>query len=119
MSSYSQSSGQVGGLFLDSSPTTFAQRLRLSELATRHRLLSIGQGSQYKDATLLAYGANNLDLWRRAATYVDKLLKGANPAELPVEQPMKYDFTINLQIARALGLTIPESVLLQATEVIQ
>ena len=67
----------------------------------------------------MAYGADALDLWRRAATYVDKLLKGANPAELPVEQPMKYHFTINLQIARALGLTIPDPLLRQATEIVQ
>jgi putative tryptophan/tyrosine transport system substrate-binding protein len=59
------------------------------------------------------------DVYRRAATHVDKILKGASPAELPVEQPTKFDFVINLKTARAIGLTIPESVLQQATEVIQ
>ena len=110
---------QVGGFFIDGSPTTFAHRLRLSELAIRQRLPSIGLGSQYKDAALLAYGANNPDVWRRAATHVDKLLKGASPADLPVEQPTAFDFTINLKIAQALGLSVPQSVLSQATEVIQ
>ena len=68
---------------------------------------------------LLAYGANRPDLFHRAATYVDKILKGAKPADLPVEQPTKFDFIVNLKTAQALGLTIPSSVLQQATEVIQ
>jgi putative ABC transport system substrate-binding protein len=110
---------RVGGIFIDGSPNTFARRLRLSELATRHRLSSIWQGSQGKDAALLAYGANAADLWRRSAAYVDKLLKGASVAELPVELPTVFDFAVNLQIARALGLTIPDSLLQQATEIIQ
>ena len=67
----------------------------------------------------LAYGPNVTDLWRRSATYVDKILKGANPADLPVEQPMRFDFVINIRTAQALGLTIPQSVLVQATELIQ
>jgi len=110
---------QVGGFFIDGSPTTFAHRLRLSELAIQHRLPSIWGGSQFKDAALLTYGANNLDVWRRTATHVDKLLKGASPADLPVELPTRFDFTINLQIARALGLTIPDPLLRQATEIVQ
>ena len=110
---------QVGGIFIDGSPNTFAQRLRLSDLAIRHRLASIWQGSQGKDATLLAYGANSADLWRRSAAHVDKLLKGTKAAELPVELPTSFDFIVNLRIARALGLTIPPAVLQQATEVIQ
>jgi len=110
---------RVGGIFIDGSPNTFAHRLRLSELAIRHRLASIWQGSQGKDAALLAYGANSADLWRRSATHVDKLLKGAKAADLPVELPTRFDFAVNLQIARALGLTIPDSLLRQATELIQ
>jgi putative ABC transport system substrate-binding protein len=68
---------------------------------------------------LMAYGANLPDLYRRAAAYVDELLKGAKPADLPVEQPTKFDFVINLKAAHTLGLAIPPSVLAQATELIQ
>ena len=72
-----------------------------------------------QDGGLMFYGPNQLDLFRRAATYVDKILKGTKPADLPVEQPTRFDFVVNLKTAQALGLTIPQSVLLQATEVIQ
>ena len=67
----------------------------------------------------MSYGANFADLWRRSAAYVDKILKGASPADLPVEQAERFDLAINLKTAQTLGLTIPQSVLLQATEVIQ
>ena len=71
---------------------------------------------QYAEAGgLMAYSADFSDLFRRAATYVDKILKGAKPADLPVEQPMKWEFVVNLKTAKALGLTIPQSLLLQAT----
>jgi len=110
---------QVGAFVMDSSALAFNNRARVSELAIQHRLPSIWGGSQFKDAALLTYGANNLDVWRRTATHVDKLLKGASPADLPVELPTRFDFTINLQIARALGLTIPDPLLRQATEIVQ
>ena len=98
----------------------FAARDRLAALALKNRLPSIFAATQHADAGgLLAYGANNADLFRRSAGYVDKILKGANPAELAVEQASKFEFAINLKTAKALGITIPQSVLLRADKVIE
>jgi putative ABC transport system substrate-binding protein len=90
------------------------------DFAAQRRLPAIYQLTTWTEAGgLMAYGPNQFDMHRRAAAYVDKILKGAKPADLPVEQPTTFDFVINLKTARALGLTIPQSVLLQATDVIQ
>jgi putative ABC transport system substrate-binding protein len=95
-------------------------RARIVSLAARSRLPAMYPLSLFvRDGGLMAYGADALDLRRRAATYVDRILKGAKPADLPVERPTKFDFAINLQTARALGLTIPPHVLARATEVLQ
>ena len=95
------------------------ERRRLLDLAAKDRLPAVYDRREFVDAGgLMAYGANVADLYRRAATYVDKILKGAKPADLPVEQPTKFELVINLKTARALGLTIPPS-LLQLAEVIQ
>jgi putative tryptophan/tyrosine transport system substrate-binding protein len=95
-------------------------RARLAELALRLRLPSLFDYRDNVDAGgLLSYGPNLVDTYRRAATYVDSILKGAKPADLPVQQPTKLDLVINLRTAQALGLTIPQSVLQQATEIIQ
>jgi putative ABC transport system substrate-binding protein len=110
---------RVGAVVMDANALAANGRAQLAELAIRHRLPSIWGSSLYKDAGLLAYGANFLDVWRRAAAHVDKLLKGADPADLPVELPTEFDFIVNLKTAEALGLTVPPSVLQQATEVIQ
>ena len=72
-----------------------------------------------EEGGLMAYAANSTDLWRRAAVYVDKILKGTNPADLPIEQPMRFDFVVNATTAEALGLTFPEATRLQVTEVIR
>jgi ABC-type uncharacterized transport system substrate-binding protein len=90
------------------------------DLATKHRLPTVFPWRQGVDAGgLMSYGPNGPDLFRRAATYVDKILKGAKPADLPVEQPTKFELVINLKTANALGLTIPQSVLLRADKVVQ
>jgi len=103
-----------------STPLLFNERKRLAELAAKHRLPAVYSLREFVDAGgLLAYGANQVDLYRRAASYVDKILKGAKPADLPVEQPTKFELVINLKTAKALGLTIPPSLLGRADEVIQ
>ena len=98
----------------------FTHRTRLAELALKHRLPTMFPEREFVDAGgLMAYGPSLPDSWRRSATYVDKILKGAKPADLPIEQPTKFELVINLKTAKALGFTIPPSVLRQATEVIQ
>src|SRR5216684_282907 len=96
------------------------QRRQIAELAAKSRLPSLlGVGEYAEAGGLMTYSANNLDLERRAATFVDKILKGAKPADLPIEQPSKFELIINLKTAKALGLTIPQSLLRRADEVIQ
>ena len=93
---------------------------RMVELAAARRLpLMLEPRHTAYLGALLTYGPNQPAMWRRAATYIDKILKGTKPADLPVEQPMRFDMVVNLQAAQALGLTIPHHVLLQATEIIQ
>ena len=101
-------------------PMTFAHRRRLADLALEHRLPMMGSLRGYAEAgSLMSYWANGADLSRRAASYVDRILKGARPGDLPIEQPTKYEFVANLKTAKALGLTIPQSLLLRADELIQ
>jgi putative ABC transport system substrate-binding protein len=113
-------SGRSDGLVVMPSPLFFLHRTRLIDLAAKGRLPTIYGGREYAEAGgLIAYGANTLYNYRRAATYIDKILKGTKPADLPVEQPTKFELIINLKSARALGLTIPPSLLGRADEVIQ
>jgi len=112
----------AGALLVVGDPVFVQHRRRLAELAATSRLPTMHQIQcrAYMEAGgLLCYGPSLLDQWRRAATYVDKILKGAKPGDLPVEQPMKFELVINLKTAKALGLTIPPSLLLLANEVIQ
>jgi putative ABC transport system substrate-binding protein len=93
---------------------------RIEELAIKNRMPSMNELSAYVEAGgLMSYSANNADQYRRAATYVDKILKGAKPADLPVEQPTKFEFVINLKTAKALNILIPQSVLFRADRVIK
>jgi putative ABC transport system substrate-binding protein len=111
---------RAGALTVLGSAMLNNERRRLVDLAAKNRLPAVYSSSQFVDAGgLMSYGANIADLWRRAATYVDKILKGAKPADLPVEQPTKFELVINLKTAKALGLTIPPAVLARADEVIE
>jgi putative ABC transport system substrate-binding protein len=101
-------------------PILNPRRKQVAELAVRSRLPTVFREREHVQAGgLMAYGPNIPDLFRRAATYVDRILKGAKPGDLPVEQPTKFELVINLKTAKALGLTIPQSVLLRADEIIE
>jgi putative ABC transport system substrate-binding protein len=107
-------------LLVQGDPLLVAERIRIISLASRQKLPQIYVLREYVDAGgLMAYGASYPDLVRRAAVYVDKILRGAQPADLPVEQPTKFELVINLNAAKTLGLTIPRPLLLRANEVIR
>ncbi len=113
-------SKRVEALLVVVSPLTYLLKGSTAELAIKYRLPTISNANQYAEAGLLmSYGPRLEDLYRQAATYVDKILRGVRPADLPVEQPTKFELSINLKTARALGLTIPQSLLLRAEVVIQ
>jgi putative ABC transport system substrate-binding protein len=110
----------VGGVFVVPSPLTILERARLGELALKHRLPTMfGAKESVQAGGLMSYGPDRNDMSRRAAFYIDKILKGAKPADLPVEQASKYLLVINLKTAKALGLEIPPTVLARADEVIE
>jgi len=112
--------GRVHGLYIVAGPLVNTNRARVHTLATAARLPTIYNAREFVEAGgLLSYGPNFLELWRRSADFVDKILRGAKPGDIPVEQPSKFDLVINLTTAKALGLTIPDSFLLRADEVIE
>ena len=114
------SSARAGALTVLPSNRFLREHRRLVDLAAKNRLPAVYPSREFVDAGgLMSYGANPADLYRRAATYVDKILKGAKPGDLPVEQPTKFELVINLKTAKALGLTIPQSLLRQADQVIE
>jgi putative ABC transport system substrate-binding protein len=111
---------QVGAIMTTAGPRFFAERRRTVELATKYRLPAIYFQKAFVDeGGLMSYGVDNADLFRRSAHYVDKILKGSKPADLPVEQPTKFEFIINLKAAKQIGLTIPVRVLERADRVIK
>ena len=110
----------MGAVITLPSPFFAVHAARSAELALKHRLPLAGYYREEVEAgALLWFGVSRADMWRRAATYVDKILKGAKPADLPIEQPTKFELVINLKTARALRLTIPPSLLGRADEVIE
>ena len=110
----------AGAVFVMNSPVFFRERAQIAQLALKNRLPTMSALREFAEAGgLMSYGTNLPDMMRRAATFVDKILKGAKPSDLPVEQPSKFDLIINLKTAKALGLTIPQAMLLRADEVIQ
>ena len=111
---------QVNAIMTTSTRPFFAERKRIVELASKYRLPAIYSQKEFVDAGgLMSYGADYVDLYRRAAVYVDKILKGAKPADLPVQQATKFEFVINLKAAKQIGLTIPIDLLAKADKVIQ
>ena len=107
-------------LIVQTSPFAGARREQIAELAARHRLPAMYEVRAYVDAGgLIAYGPNEVDLLRRSARFVDKILRGAQPGDLPIEQPTKYELTINLNAAKALGIAVPQSMLARADAVIR
>jgi putative ABC transport system substrate-binding protein len=114
------SKGRADAALVLSSHLLFAQRTQVTDLAVKSRLPTIYNAAEFvADGGLMAYGPDYTDLFRRAATYVDKLLKGTKPADLPVEQPTKFELVINLKTAKELDLTIPPMLLFQADKVIK
>jgi putative ABC transport system substrate-binding protein len=112
--------GRADSILVLTSPVVNPYRTEIANLATKNRLPAIYSTPEFvEDGGLMTYGVSLTDLYRRAATYVDKILKGAKPAELPVEQPKKFEFIINLKAAKQIGLTIPPSVLARADKVIK
>ena len=112
--------GRAGALVVVDDALVTRHRFEILNLAVKHSLPVISLYKQFAEAGgLIAYGASTLDMYRRAADYVDKILKGAKPGELPIEQPTKFELVINLKTAKALGLTIPQSLLLRADQVIE
>jgi putative ABC transport system substrate-binding protein len=111
---------RAGAILFLASPVFHQERVRIANLALKNRLPTMHATGEYVEAgSLMAYGVNLSDMFRRAALYIDKILKGAKPADLPVEQPTKFELLVNLKTAKQIGLTIPPNVLARADRVIK
>ena len=111
---------RVNGLITITSASLFLQRKQIADLAIKNRLPSMYQGSAWVESGgLMSYSSNDFEAFRRAATYVDRILKGTKPADLPIEQPTKFELVVNLKTAKQIGLTIPQKVLVRADRVIR
>ena len=111
---------RIGAFITEATPRISLDRKKILALAEQNRLPAMHSEEEWVNSGgLMSYGANRVEPYRRAAVYVDKILKGAKPADLPVEQPTKFEFIINLKTAKALNLTIPQSVLFRADKVIK
>jgi putative tryptophan/tyrosine transport system substrate-binding protein len=111
---------QLRGLVTNPDPLINAERTRIVDFAAKNRLTAVYAAPEFSEAGgLMAYGPSYNDLWRRSANYADKILKGAKPADLPVQLPTKFELTINMKTARAIGITIPNSILVRAEKVIE
>jgi putative tryptophan/tyrosine transport system substrate-binding protein len=109
-----------GGLIVMPDAFSSEHRTSIISQAARNRVPAVYQNSNFhRDGGLLCYGANEQDIYHRAASYVDRILRGAKPADLPVQLPTKFEMTVNLKTAKALGITVPQSILLRADEVIE
>jgi len=112
--------GRAQALYLSPDPLVFTHRIQISNLALGAGLAAVSFAKEYAEAgALLSYGPNYVDLFRNAAEYVDKILHGTRPGDLPVQQPTKFELVINLKTAKALGLTVPSKLLLTADDVIE
>ena len=114
------SKGRTQAVLMLAGPIFTSHRKQLVDLAVKSRLPAIYDRAEFvEDGGLMFYGASYIDLYRRAATFVDKILKGRKPADLPVEQPIKFEFIVNLKAAKQIGLTVPPNVLVRANKVIR
>jgi putative ABC transport system substrate-binding protein len=112
--------GRASALITVTSNTPFQRQKQIAELAIKHRLPSMFEGNSWVEAGgLMSYSTDDAEVFRRAAVYVDKILKGAKPADLPIEQPTKFELVLNLKTARAMGITLPQSILFRADRVIE
>jgi putative ABC transport system substrate-binding protein len=112
--------GKAEAVITTADPLLASYRTRVVDFANDRRLISMYGDREYvRGGGLMFYGTSTTDMWRHAATYVDRILKGATPGELPVEQPTQFELMINLKTAKALGLTLPQSLLLRADQVIE